>query len=97
MAKAKPKKRWKHQRFRDFYLPMDSLAREDFARRCDTTAKQLLNIANDRVCSPELAINIERESKREVRVEDMAPTAKGMPVDWDYIRTSGCRTSRVGA
>jgi DNA-binding transcriptional regulator YdaS (Cro superfamily) len=72
---------------KDYFLPLDSEARQDFASRCKTTVKQLQNICtNGRVCSPELAINIERESGGKVPVERMAPIAKRIRVDWAYIR-----------
>jgi DNA-binding transcriptional regulator YdaS (Cro superfamily) len=85
-------------KFRDYFLPMDAAARQDFAERCDTNVKQLLNICGGgRPCSPELAINIERESRGACRVEELAPTAKRMRVDWSYIRGTRRRRSEVRA
>jgi DNA-binding transcriptional regulator YdaS (Cro superfamily) len=82
---------------KEFFLPLSQSKRESFAKRCDTTVQQLLNIIyGDRPCSPELAINIERETKGKVPVERLAPTAKSKPVDWAYIRGTR-RTSRVTA
>jgi len=74
-------------KFRDYFLPLDKKARGDFADRCQTNTKQLLNICGGkRPCSPELAINIERESKGACTVEELAPVAKRIRVDWHYIR-----------
>jgi DNA-binding transcriptional regulator YdaS (Cro superfamily) len=74
-------------KLRKYFLPMDAAARLDFANRCDTSPKQLLNICGGkRPCSPELAINIERESKGACTVEELAPVAKKIRVDWQYIR-----------
>jgi DNA-binding transcriptional regulator YdaS (Cro superfamily) len=57
--------------------------REAFAKRCGTSLKHLNNIAycSDKPCSPELAIEIERESSGRVRVEELTDKA-----DWAYIR-----------
>jgi DNA-binding transcriptional regulator YdaS (Cro superfamily) len=84
---------------REYFFPLSAAEREEFALRCETNVKQLLNICGPkpRPCSPELAIHIERETKGQVRVELMAPRTNKMRVDWKYIRGSARRTNRVGA
>jgi DNA-binding transcriptional regulator YdaS (Cro superfamily) len=55
---------------------------ERFAERCGTSIGYLRQIAyGHRKCVAELAINIERESKRAVVCEELCPTA-----DWAYVR-----------
>jgi DNA-binding transcriptional regulator YdaS (Cro superfamily) len=83
---------------REFFLPLPASEREAFAKRCDTTVKHLLNIVcGDRKCSPELAINIERETKGRLRVEATAPRAKNKRVDWAYIRGTRRAVSRIAS
>lgn len=58
-------------------------AQEDFAKRCATTVGYLRQIAyGHRECQAALAINIERESAREITCEELCPIG----VDWSYIR-----------
>lgn len=63
-------------------LPVDEQC--DFAKRCGTTIKYLRKVLNSKKetnLGETICINIERESKRAVLVEDMRPD-----VDWKYIR-----------
>jgi DNA-binding transcriptional regulator YdaS (Cro superfamily) len=71
-----------------FVKPLSHADREDFAKRCETNLRQILNIAYGcKPCAPELAINIERESAGKVRVETLAPKSKkNKRIDWHYIR-----------
>lgn len=67
------------------YLKTMSLAeREEFAKRCGTTAGHLRNVSyEDRTCGESLAIAIERESGRDVRCEELRPD-----VDWQFLRNT---------
>jgi DNA-binding transcriptional regulator YdaS (Cro superfamily) len=57
-------------------------AKEDFAKRCETTLGQLKQVAGGhRRCGESLAVNIERESGGAIRCETMRPD-----VDWGYLR-----------
>lgn len=63
-------------------MPMTE--REAFAERCGSTAGHLRNVSYGyRTCAESLAIAIERESKREVRCEDVRPD-----VDWQFLRNT---------
>lgn len=67
----------------DYLNKMPVPEQEDFAKRCQTTVGYLRQIAyGHRLCSAPLAINIERESERELVCEELCPTG----VDWAYIR-----------
>lgn len=55
--------------------------RDTFARRCGTSFRHLQNVAYGKTCGESLAINIERESGREVTCEELRPD-----VDWAAIR-----------
>jgi DNA-binding transcriptional regulator YdaS (Cro superfamily) len=67
------------------YLNGLPVAEQDvFAKRCKTTIGYLRQIAyGHRKCNAELAIEIERESKRAVTCEALCPHA-----DWAYIRST---------
>jgi len=81
--------------FRDYFLSLSAPDRESLAERCNTTVKQLQNIAcGDRDFSPELAIDMERETRGKFRVEQLAPVAKNKPIDWAYIRGARIPRSR---
>jgi len=59
-------------------------ARNSFADRCGTTVGQLRQVAGGyRRAGESLAINIERESGRQVTCEDLRPD-----VDWAYLRST---------
>src|SRR5471032_3539594 len=67
----------------DYLNNLPVAAQEDFAKRCETTVGYLRQIAyGHRECQAPLAINIERETVRELIGEELCP--KG--VDWAYIR-----------
>jgi len=72
------------------YLNSLPVAEQDkFAARCKTTIGYLRQIAyGHRKCTAELAIEIERESKRAVTCEELCPGA-----DWAYIRSTRKRKS----
>lgn len=60
-----------------------------FAERCETTAAHIRNVAHGySTCSEKLAINLERETEREVKCESLRDD-----VDWNFIRN----TPRRGA
>jgi len=57
---------------------------ESFAERCETTVGQLKQVAGShRRAGESLAINIERESDRQVLADDLRPD-----VDWNFIRST---------
>lgn len=59
-------------------------AKEDFAKRCDTTFKHLVNIAYGyKPAGESLCINIERETSGQVRCETLRAD-----VDWSVLRNS---------
>ena len=66
---------------KSFFLSLSKQDRAQFAARCGTTVGQLRNVAYGRTCGESLAINIERESGREVTCEELRPD-----VDWGYLR-----------
>lgn len=69
----------------DLWRTLGKGDRENFAKRCGTTANHLRNIAYGlKPCGEALCINIERESGGKVRCETLRPD-----VDWGYLRTSG--------
>jgi DNA-binding transcriptional regulator YdaS (Cro superfamily) len=74
------------------YLETMSLAqRVAFAARCGTTAGHLRNISYGyKPCGESLAINIERESGREVTCEQLRPD-----VDWAVIRGTSLTKQRT--
>lgn len=67
-----------------FLEPLSLAEREEFAKRCETTAGHLRNISYGyRSCAESLAIAIERESGRQVRCESLRPD-----VDWQFLRNT---------
>lgn len=57
--------------------------KDDFSERCGTTYGYLkLVMYGVRKCNPDLAINIDRESKGAVRCDDLCPQT-----DFDYLRS----------
>lgn len=71
----------------DLWRTLNREGREEFAKRCGTTANHLRNIAygqGKKPCGEALCINIERESGGKVRCETLRPD-----VDWGYLRTAG--------
>lgn len=70
-----------------FINGLDKVRRAAFCGACGTTEGYLRKaISRSQRLSADLCINIERESARQVRCEDLRPDA-----DWAYIRgTSQC-------
>lgn len=68
------------------YLKSLSLdERDEFARRCGTSAAHLRNVGyGQKPCGESLAINVERESAGAVTCEELRPD-----VDWAYLRGTG--------
>lgn len=59
-------------------------AREAFATKCGTSFDYLRQVGyGNRACSEGLAINLERESKRQLLCETLCPKA-----DWAFIRAT---------
>ena len=60
-----------------------SPTREEFAAACGTTYPLLKQVGyGARPCSVTLAVNIDRETGGEIRMEDLCPDR----IDWAYIR-----------
>lgn len=60
--------------FKSFFFGMQPAARDDFAKKCETTVGHLQNVAYGfRNASPELAVLIERTSKKQVLRVDLFP------------------------
>lgn len=58
--------------------------RDAFAARCETSWGYLLQIGYEKKnCGEKIAINIERESKRQVTCEELCPKT-----DWQVVRGS---------
>lgn len=58
--------------------------RKAFAEACGSTFAHVRNVAyRQKPCSPSLAVNIERESRRQVLAESLCPD-----FDWAYLRNS---------
>lgn len=58
--------------------------RHALAEACDTSYGHLRNVAyGSKTCAESLAINIERETRGQVRCEDLRPD-----VDWGYLRST---------
>lgn len=67
-----------------FIKSMNASELDEFAKRCNTSAGQIKQVAGGfRRAGESLAINIERESKGRVLCEDLRPD-----VDWEYIRST---------
>lgn len=59
---------------KSFLSPLNAEARDEFARRCDTTRGHLQNVMYGlRPCATDLAVLIERESSQAVRRWDLRP------------------------
>jgi len=70
-----------------FLSHMTVAQREDFAARCKTSIRHLQNVAYGyKPAGESLCINIERESKGQVRCESLRPD-----VDWAVLRNSTAR------
>ena len=66
----------------EYLKKMPRKERAEFAARCGTTLGHLTNVAYGyRPCGPALAMAIEEESGRELRVESIAPECR-----WHVIR-----------
>jgi hypothetical protein len=60
-----------------YLAPMAGQARDEFAKRCDTTRGHLQNVMYGiKTCATDLAVSIERESVQQVRRWDLRP------LDW---------------
>lgn len=63
---------------------LDKSALDGLAKRCDTTAGQLKQVAyGNRRASGGLAVSIERETQGKVTCEQLRPD-----IDWAYLRGS---------
>lgn len=63
---------------------LDRAALDDLAKRCQTTAGQLKQVAyGNRRANAGLAINLERETEGQVTCEELRPD-----IDWAYLRQS---------
>jgi len=68
----------------DYIKPLDKPALESLAKRCNTTAGQLRQVAyGNRRASASLAIALDRETDGEIRCEVTRPD-----IDWAYLRNS---------
>jgi DNA-binding transcriptional regulator YdaS (Cro superfamily) len=75
----------------DYLNGLSTDEQEALAARCKTTVGYLRQIAyGHRPCKPALAIDLERESTRELICEQLCPDG----VDWQYIRAERRRTVR---
>jgi hypothetical protein len=60
--------------FKSYFFGMQPAARDDFAKKCETTVGHLQNVAYGfRDASTELAVLIEQHSKKQVRRVDLFP------------------------
>ena len=66
--------------------------RKEFAERCETTFQHFKNVAYGKDCSPELAINMERESEGALLCETSCPN-----VDWATVRNPPNRLASLSA
>ncbi len=69
--------------FKKYFYGLSADEREAFAIACKTSVGHLRNVAYGKTCRERLAIDIERESKGQVTIESLCPTA-----DWAYVRQS---------
>lgn len=70
---------------KQFLKDLGAVALVDFARRCETTPAHLKQVAGGhRRAGEYLCINIDRETKGQVKCENLRPD-----VDWAYIRSTG--------
>lgn len=78
-------------KLKDFLKSMSVKEREAFAKRCNSNAKLLTNIAYDcKPCAEWLAIEIEKHSDRQVTCEELRPD-----VNWKYLRGTAPEKSAV--
>ena len=71
-------------RLHDYLLTLSTEEKNAFAKRCGTSLGFLKLIAYGvKPCSPELSVEIDRESMGAVSFEDLCPAPK---MDWDYLR-----------
>lgn len=76
---------------REFWLSMPIPERTAFAQRCGSSFAHVRNVAyGQKSCAEKLAINIDRESRGQVRCEQLRPD-----VDWAYLRNSGAAPSQT--
>jgi DNA-binding transcriptional regulator YdaS (Cro superfamily) len=74
-------------KLKPFLQTMSLVERKAFAEACKTGASHLHNISYEyRPCSPELAIEIERQSNGAVSCEEVCPE-----FDWAYTRARAKR------
>jgi DNA-binding transcriptional regulator YdaS (Cro superfamily) len=70
-------------RLHDYLSTLSTQEKNDFAKRCGTSLGFLRLVAGAfRPCSPELAVNIDRESGGKVKAENSCPSPK---IDWVYL------------
>lgn len=70
--------------FHTYFKALSKTERDTFAETVGTSAAYLWQIIyQQRRCNESLAIEIEKASQRQVRVEDLRPD-----VDWAYVRNS---------
>lgn len=75
---------------RNYLLSLSKAERAGFAERCGTSFAYLQQIGyGHRTCTPDIAINLERESKGVLRCEALYP-----PADWQFIRSTGRKRQR---
>lgn len=75
---------------KEFWLGLSVEDRETLAARCGTTFGHLRNVVYGyRSCDASLAVNLERESGRQILCETLCPQ-----VDWKVIRGTGTRPTR---
>lgn len=61
---------------RTYFFSLSNEDRDSFAKKCDTSARHLQNCAYGyRLPSPELAVAIEKHSKRAVTRQEMFPNS----------------------
>ncbi|EGU03076.1 TPA: helix-turn-helix domain-containing protein [Acinetobacter baumannii] len=67
---------------KQYFSSLSEEQQKAFAAACETTTGQIKQIMYGyRPCNPSLAINIDRESKGQVRCDDLCPDT-----DFDYLR-----------
>lgn len=67
---------------KEYFQSLDAVAREDFAKRCETTVDYLVQLCyGNRRPKVELAVRIARESDNKVTCEELLPA-----VDWEFLR-----------
>lgn len=67
---------------KQYFSSLSEEQQVSFATACKTTTGQIKQIMyGNRPCNPSLAIDIDRESKGQVRCDDLCPNT-----DFDYLR-----------